>query len=256
MKIEEIIAPGKRKPLPAADVDDIWLRILSKRCTEAIDAYRSARKLLYRGMKTEIPWFRAASHQTRRPKDSSRRISEVFDELLYANGMKALRSNSIFATSSFEDAAEFGLVYAILPVDGFKFTYTKEKDIVLETWSQVIDQETMRKLDYAYEEAMTAKEDEPYKLPYGQDWITADHRNYDVATALDRLKQISTNPWVQSLEEDDLFNIDEFRKRYAPSNHLLEHAIDHGREVMISGQYYAFRTGQYNQKLQELVFGS
>jgi hypothetical protein len=258
MKITELIRPGKRKPLPAsADIDDIWERILTKRCTNIIDIYHDAEgDFLYRGMKTNVPWFRAASHQDRRPKDSNAQIAEVFDQLLAANGMRALRKNSIFATSNRDAASEFGLIYIIFPVDGFEYTYTNQEDIVLETWNQIIDRNMMHDLNKAYVEAMKAKRGEDWKLSYLYNWITdSTASDQTPEQGLARLKEISDDPWVQALEIGDLFNADSFRRRYNPSKHLLEHAIDHKLEVMIRGQYYAFRLDLYGQRLRQLMMG-
>ncbi len=255
MKITEILAPGKRKPLPAAaDINDIWDRILSKRCTEIIKVYQESEgEFLYRGMKTDLPWFRAASHQDRQSKDSNTRISGVFDQLLAASGMSALRKNSIFATGDRHAAAEFGQVYIVFPVDGFRYTYTNEKDLVLNNWNQIIDPTLMNRLYRAYVEAMQSKHGEDWKMQYSNHWI--DFRDPDPVAGLARLKKISDEPWVQALKIEDLFNVDAFRRRYNPSNHLLYHAIDHQLEVMISGQYYAFRRDLYERGLSELVMG-
>jgi hypothetical protein len=257
MKITELIQPGGRKPLPAgADIDDIWLRILTRHCTEAIAAYRNSRgKMLYRGMKTRLPWFRAASHQARRPKDSNTAISGVFDRLLVRCGAQALRSNSVFATSDYEHTTKFGDVYVIFPIDGFQFTYTNSRDLVLEDWRQVISRQLMADLTAAYVRALKKREGKDWEMDTtAYSWIT--HRMYhdlDLSKSLERLQHLSDEKWIHELAVGDLFSADDFCARYMVSTGNLARAVREELEVMIQGQYYAFRKDLYGKSLKELV---
>jgi hypothetical protein len=253
MKITELIQPGGRKPLSGdTNIHTIWDRILTRHCTQAITAYRSAGDMLYRGMKTDLPQFRAASHESRVTRDSCRSVTKYFDQLLAECGMTALRSNSIFATSRLSMVEEFGKAYVIFPVDGFRFTYTNQQDMVLEEWKQVIPAEMMDRLNHAYVEARRAQGGRIWSLGSRFNWIT-DNVCADPDEALRDLQEISKDPWVQRLTVGDLFDVEDFRRRYRPRNHHLELAIADQLEVMIQGQYYAFKADLYGRALAGLV---
>jgi hypothetical protein len=259
MKIAELIQPGERKGLPeGADIKVIWDRILTRHCTQAIAAYRSSGGLLYRGMKSTQRWFRAAGHTQRQAKDSHPAVAAQFDRLLAQCGMTALRSNSVFASSSHRQAMDYGRVYVIFPIDGFRFTYTNEKDLVLDTWKLVIDRQMMSALTAAYVRAMKKREGEDWEMSWLYTWITHGIRfgkrgDADPGAALERLKGLSDERWIQDLEVDDLFKADDFCRRYEPTDQDLEQAIRRGVEVMISGQYYAFRDDHYGEALRLMV---
>jgi hypothetical protein len=97
-------------------------------CSEALEAMRSEKRELYRGIDNrEEPAFIAHS-----PVDRSKYLTSgeleayiEFDKLLKANGFVAGRLNSIFATGSYSTAKMYSdKVYSIFPVNGFKFTWS------------------------------------------------------------------------------------------------------------------------------------
>lgn len=245
------LAPGQRRSVPDnLKMSKIYERLLAPNCSEIIDVYRYTRQFLYRGMKTDKNMFRGTSRPHREPRDSSPDMTEIFDEMLRINGMEVVRSNSYFATSDLAHAREFGTVFIIFPVNGFKFTYTNEPDLILDNWRKLIDPKMMEQLDKAYKAAKLAQRK---AVLYATNWITDGDEILSPAQALERLKSISDDKWVHSLTADDLFDPAAFNERYKPDNTEIEWAIQKENEVMMQGQYYAFNI-RYGEALAEMVF--
>lgn len=139
MKINEIdtdLQPGEKRQFEPSNTDASrsWDKFVSD-CSESIKAMQTANKLLYRGVrnKANMPEiFVGSSRKDRKPLDSGQKMQGVFDQVLADKGFIALRSNSIFCTSMYEFAVGYGPVYAIFPVNGFKFTWSSEVDDLTE----------------------------------------------------------------------------------------------------------------------------
>jgi len=116
-----------------------YFAYIEANCGEYLKAVRETGKILYRGQRdSQAPIFVGYPRENRRTKDSSEEAQKLYDKYLTMMGFSALRSNSIFTTSSEHQADEYGYVYAIFPKDGFKFTWsTKMGDLVLESMSDV-----------------------------------------------------------------------------------------------------------------------
>jgi hypothetical protein len=253
MRISEI-APGQTKPMALRPDEDkfntAWERLIVPNCSDIIGVYRNAEEFLFRGMKDKPDFFREMSRNDRKPKDSSKDISTMFDKMLAANGMTALRGNSIFAISDRGHTTDFGDPYIIFPVNGFDFTYTNEKDILLDSWTHLIPPKTstyLTKLMSDHQIAQGAGE-----MSYYHNWITLDnlHTRQSLSAlefAIERMRELfPDNELAGDLTIDKLINPEGFAERYDPSNTDLADAIKTQREVYIHGQYYAFRYSTYN----------
>lgn len=259
------INPGQRRQIKTdktdytklkPQFDKIWDRIIAPNCKEIITNYQNTQQFLRRGTTTNLNIYRGKSFEGRKSKDSSADFSELFDKMLVANGMEALRSNSIFATSKGGLAGNFGDPYIIFPFDGFKFTYTNETDIVLERWSQFIDPEIYNKIQSKFDAAADESLNKVLKVETpplsGVNWSSWEHRKGPMDPvsrlhrAIESMKIIMPNdPEIQSLTFEQLVNSKSFEKMYQPKNSNLEKAITSGVEVYIKGQYYAFVERHY-----------
>lgn len=116
-----------------------YFAYIEANCGEYLKAVRETGKVLYRGQhESKSPIFVGYPREDRRPKDSDGEAQKLYDKYLTIMGFKALRSNSIFTSSSEKQAGDYGEIYAIFPKDGFSFTWsTKESDLVLNKVSQV-----------------------------------------------------------------------------------------------------------------------
>lgn len=74
--------------------------------------------------------------QRRDPRDSDKRLSLIYDQVMKKQGFKALRLTSIFTTGDKQHAGYYGEgdhnIYVILPVDGkSNMLWTARRDIEL-----------------------------------------------------------------------------------------------------------------------------
>lgn len=80
---------------------------------------------LYRGMKRNIDFYKKLKiRKNRRPKDTPERLHKIFDEEFKKKFGWGARSEGIFCTPSFDDAAYYGDAYLIFPIGSFKFVYS------------------------------------------------------------------------------------------------------------------------------------
>jgi hypothetical protein len=108
---------------------------IRKNCSIYLQAVKdSGGKYIYRGHTKANPVFVARSIDNRQPKDSNKQEQKVFDAAMTLVGIKANRSNSIFATSSYEQASGYAAGSAphiIFPINGFNYLYTREDDLIM-----------------------------------------------------------------------------------------------------------------------------
>jgi len=241
------------------------LDTIRQRCAGYIQEYQKAGKYLYRGSKGPAE-FIAKSWDTRKSKDSSSKAQELFDKMLAQQGFVALRGNSIFTTSRLSHASGFGArAYFIFPVDGLShYSYTNRGDLVLDSVTDVgLDQTKMDQVVKQFKAALIAYK----KTLKGYDksnvtWIQ-DRLKWDPSYALhwlavrkddqDRDKyKIPDELW--NLDISQFVSMDEFNKKYEPKHTNLAEALEKGREVYISGVYYALSYQKYKDVVQS-VFG-
>lgn len=121
MKINEIFNP---------DENDVKFDDIMAKCSQILQAYNTTGKLLYRGLNSDIgPKFFSASPKNRTPMNMYGTVNDFIEEWFNNKKFVATRSNSIFATSNFNDAENYALddlVYVIFPIDGFKFTWASQ----------------------------------------------------------------------------------------------------------------------------------
>lgn len=106
------------------------LSLIKRDCKVFLQDVKTSDDFLYRGIrKTPGRYFKGASRNSRRVKDSSNEIQKFIDMVLKAAGFTALRSNSIFTTTSKSNAGGYGDTFLIFPIDGFQFTYSNHRDL-------------------------------------------------------------------------------------------------------------------------------
>lgn len=112
-----------------------WLDKIEQECGQFLEICRDVQVFLMSGMKGQgVSAFEGRSRLYRRPTDSEPTLSSQFDEYLTQMGISAIRSNSLFTTTDFEQAQQYGVVFLIFPKDRkYTFSYTAEKDITLDS---------------------------------------------------------------------------------------------------------------------------
>jgi hypothetical protein len=253
MRIFEI-APGEKRAIKGIEFDQLWERVIAPNCSEIIEVYQKTGRYLYRGAKNNPPIYRGRSLDARRPTNSHNVLSDLFNKMLAANGMTALRNNSIFTSSSRSLAKNFGTIYVVFPINGFNFTYTNELDIVLDSIGEFIEGRIYNELNQKFASAWASQGNDAWRV----DWISTDnvHLNpiQQLQLAINRLKTMLPKDLdIQDLSIDQLINPQTFADIFDPSNTNLEHAIKSILEVYIQGQYYAIEYDPYKSQLSEKI---
>ena len=122
---------------------DVLMKKIKKNCSSYLDVLIQTKKLLYRGIKPVLHDNQIAfigKNQTNRPPLTSAVEAQIqFDKFLKQLGVKALRSNSTFCTSSIRSAEYFGNLYAIFPFNGCPFAWSKTRDdLILGPYSRYL----------------------------------------------------------------------------------------------------------------------
>jgi hypothetical protein len=148
MKIYEIEA-GEKINIKPENLKELAMKIKTE-CSDAYTAMENISQILYRGMllgnsiarffklKPSLNIFLGKPREDRKPVDVKLETQEKYDAYLRDAGMTALRSNSIFCTTSQSDAKQYGELYMIFPKNGFEFTWSPDvKDLtnnVIQSW--------------------------------------------------------------------------------------------------------------------------
>jgi hypothetical protein len=129
MRINEITS-GTKTELSINDLSNIKYE-----CSIILSAMEETNTCLYRGVKNKSYWYNLYSNKTpeiflgktrdnRKSLSGSSKFQKAFDTELVKRGFKALRSNSIFCTTADVQAIHYGKLYVILPLNGFKYTWS------------------------------------------------------------------------------------------------------------------------------------
>ena len=229
----------------------IWNTVRT-RCADFLDICVHSKQMLYRGMAGSAqPALHGFSHQQRTPKDSDPAASAVFDYALKLVGMQAVRSNSIFVSANKFQSGGYGQPYMIFPVDGgYHYTYTTEKDLVLEP-AQIVDMLDTLKLEKLYNAIKTVinTTDDPST----QSELSLLTSRYDLISDFARKLYKTELDWSKivvpaslrsvinpaSLNWRNYVDTNKFEAKYHPSNTDLESAMTKHIEIYVSGEYYA-----------------
>lgn len=236
-------------------------RKLTGECKQALSAMRSTKTLLYRGMSGDSHQMIGHPRTDRYPRDSSASMQKAFDYALSKMGFKALRSNSIFTTTSYSQASSYGNgVFIIIPKDGFKFTWSpKHGDLILyelplKTLALAADlKEYLAWFNYYLK---------PYKTNVSQsDASTLDELKEVILDAIDNaayhgMDEATADRLRQELEDDPperLVNPEVILKKFKPTNKDFKAALKSENEIIIKGDYYALDYNKYGKLLSSWV---
>jgi len=81
-------------------------------------------EFLYSGRNKTQDVFIGKVRSNRKPSDTNEKIHEILDEIFYDQFGFNARSNVIFCTGSYSEAADYGNVYIIFPMNKYKFVYS------------------------------------------------------------------------------------------------------------------------------------
>ncbi|CAB4123192.1 hypothetical protein UFOVP29_351 [uncultured Caudovirales phage] len=230
--------------------DKVW-RMLKTQCSEFLEVLKSPPGLmLLRGIRGEnSAVFQGRGWANRRSKDSTPRVSMVFNYCLEKLGFAARRDNSTFVTTNKNLAKEFGQIYLIFPKNGFKFTYTSGDDMVLDesSMSSCVDdaeiQKTARWLTKLKRNSQSL-----VQAIFASTFNDAMARRGFVTTYQFMEKIMAFKPeYVEQFHKETGVNMDwrrfvdlkKFTDTYRPNKHDILSAIHDRREIYILGEYIA-----------------
>jgi hypothetical protein len=250
----------KVKARPTTGMDRMFA-LLDSECSEFIPHMQAAGKLLYRGTRNDEDQFEGRSRENREVKDSNAEISETFDRMLAQLGVQALRSNSIYTTSSYGFASAYGHnVYIIFPKNGYNFLGTNKRDLILERWNQLMDTEKLQELWQELD-------------AWGQENVPNVWNNTDIARSIRYKEWESTFRNVKEnfswegnpLKLPEKFNLagkesewvtpESVEKEFEPNTIDLVSAIRNGRELLINGEYWALKKRTWEELIRQRYIG-
>ena len=114
-------------------------------------------------------------------------------------------------------------LYIIFPIDPFNFTFTTEVDLILDRWDKLVSPEL---------KTIVTGHTDYYNLT-GDYYINFNK----FQSKFNVVKQ--KYPALQNKNAEDFIDLNSLVKQYEPNCDNLERAVKSGREVYISGNYYA-----------------
>lgn len=243
---------NKVRQRPTAGMLEMFEK-LDTECSEFIPAMQQAGKFLYRGVKNHEHAFEGRSREDREPKDSDKQVSETFDRMMSELGVQALRSNSIYTTSSYGFASMYGWeVYIIFPKNGFDFLSTNQRDLILEKWHQLVDMEQVKERLVALND--WAKQNiESWDFKSLANAIKYREWDYALKLLLDNWKFDDNDlglPEEYNWQIDQLVTPQSVQMTFDPNTTDLVSAIKSGNECLIRGEYWALNKKQWEGALR------
>lgn len=248
MRIFEIQKFSPSPPPPMSDLteqfttsfDDAWNKYIVKDCSKFIDICAEIGRLMYRGVgarHANMLVYRSIPREHRRPLDSDPVAQKIFDDYLKKIGIKALRSNSIFVTSSSEQAKKYGTLYVIFPLDSAYHSVSESRDLTLKFYDIL----SLRKFPQLWKEVddFAGKSVCPSEI-------------------IDEIgNKNSKYPMLRDKNLGDYVN-HEVLKNLAPDDTeaSLRQKIMYGGEILISGRYYAFRMDTFYNEIKHKLFNT
>ena len=228
---------AKSKTGPNKQLDAL-VKTMAKECSQILPLYKKTKKILLRGSQGGQNAYVGRSWQNRKTKDSDHKLQAWFDLYLKSQGFKALRSNSIFTTTDYDQAVEYGEVYYIYPKNGFAFHwYENETDLVIDNAEQVFSTDKM--------ETMLDAASDWYEKKYKKESPDALYQfdDYENPAKLITLLQKYKYPKAAKLKPESFIDGPGIRYEIGPTQKNLPAALKRGGEVCIAGEYYAIRQG-------------
>lgn len=221
------------------------IKMIQRDCKTYVDAYRAAGKALYRGSSAHGDAYVGRSWEKRLTLDSPGAAQEYYDFALDQMGITAKRANSIFATSTVNQASNYGKLYAIFPKDSAAFSWAAKpagKDITLAI-DLVVNKQFLDVLSKSVKAYLIKAGKDPHQFSiYDLVW---EEKYSDLIRALKDIRY----PDLNRVTMDALVDVDKIKKKYGPTDQDLIRAIRSGHEVLISGEYYAVSWGHTSRTI-------
>ncbi len=238
------------------DVINNVQQIVKSSCNKYVNIFKQEQRWLYRGINGNLTAFESESLSERRPLDSSAIMSKLFDGCATQLGIKALRLNSIFTSSSKQAVQIYGNTYIIIPEDSADFSCSLTSDDIVLTSNSFDDLydlpiELINKSRLELSKYQHLINDDDYYLP---DKHRVMYRYILILKDIIKFKQVDTRFYTLDFIEKNFpnstilhdlieytitINLDKFQKKYQITNSDMPAALQSRNEVLIHGKYIA-----------------
>lgn len=242
----------------------VMVQILKSECSDYLRTWREINEhewqstWLYRGNNSSVSVFEGRSRIDRRVKDSLSEVSQVLDHYLEIMGFQALRRNSIFVTTSESDAQQYGTLYLIFPKNGFEFLSTVHRDLVLDNYTYLIDDDLTEEY---------VKEVRAWEESQRDSWTQNSHLVDDLQSSLRwnsasgvimAVKALSLDPQYQvpehlRVEDKQFVTPESVRRNLQPQDSDLKTPMEDSKEILINGEYWALRADLWKSYLRKAL---
>jgi hypothetical protein len=231
------------------------VQTIQKECSQALKAFKSTGKILFRGLKknkTNTPAYVGRSWNERRTLNSSEEAQKVFDYALQKMGISALRSNSIFTTSDSNQAKGYGNLYIVIPKNGFQFSWTLgDPDMVIDDASVLYNSDMINDIMDNIDRLVDAGK--MADSAAGYEWSEVlQFEGYEFA-----MQYLRDNKYpaaaLKKITLDKLIDYNHIKSEIGPTNKDFVKALESGHEVLINGEYYAFELSKFKDILSGLL---
>ena len=231
------------------------IQTIKKECSEVLKIYKTTGEVLFRGLKkskSNSPAYVGRSWADRKALNSEQEGQKVFDYIIEKMGISALRRNSIFTTTNFVQAEEYGNLYIIIPKNGFQFSWAiHEGDLIIDDTrvlykSEVLDK-IMDNIDALVDKGKMADS------AAGYEWSEIlQFEGYE--RAIEYLKDHKyPAAALKQITLDKLIDYKHVKNKIGPTNKDFVKALESGHEILINGEYYAFELSKFKDVLSGLL---
>jgi len=192
-------------------------------CSEAVSLIKKTNKFMIRGThgrNTNTGIFKDVIRPDRLSRDTNAIISSFIDEWLVEHNFTAIRSNSLFVSSNWIQANQYGTLYIIFPKNGFKYTWFEKSADLYDTVSNPLFFERARIL-------------------YDIEIKNPQKTNQEIIKL--------ANEHIKNKLNDDMIKI-------SPTTSNIEKALKKKNEIMITGvDYYGVNYRMYKKAIKEFL---
>ena len=231
------------------------VQTIQTECSQALKAFKSTGKILFRGLKkskTNTPAYVGRSWNERKTMNSEPEGQKVFDYALQKMGISALRSNSIFTTSDSNQAGGYGNLYIIIPKNGFQFSWSLgDPDMVIDDTSVLYNSDLINDIMDNVDRLVDAGK--MADSAAGYEWSEVlQFEGYERS-----MEYLRDNKYpaaaLKKITLDKLIDYNHIKNEIGPTNKDFVKALESGHEVLINGEYYAFELSKFNDILSGLL---
>lgn len=231
------------------------LNKINKECSQIINEYKKAGRLLFRGSNSKGPEvspnvYRCVPRTDRRPKDTNWTHHIEVNELFKEKFGWYVRSEGVFASTKTYSAASYGDLNLFLPINGYEYVWSRKYNDLYSDFLENLE-------DFLYDETSTngywlhpitkQKFTDTNQFKQIKGYITYKFEDYDTRDVLILYKDNKTNikqeismKFITEIDKDEL-RINEMKKvikTYKSTDLFSAFKGNTGREIVFKCKYF------------------